>query len=204
LPASPGDRGPGVRAARQLDPASIAARQDEDGAIPFLRFDAEAQAVFDTWRAELEARLLKGDLHPAVESHLAKYRSLVPSLALICHLVDVGRGPVGIVAFERALAWAEYLESHARRVYDAVIRGDLCAARALGEHILKGDLVSPFAVRDVYRPGWAGLSSREAANAAIAVLVDLDWLRADEVSTGPAGGQPGVRFHINPKFGGRS
>jgi putative DNA primase/helicase len=38
---------------------------------------------------DLEKRL-RGDLHPALESHLAKYRKLVPALALICHLVDGG------------------------------------------------------------------------------------------------------------------
>ena len=135
-----------------------------------------------------------------MESHLAKYRSLVPSLALLCHLADVGTGPVGIVALERALAWAEYLESHARRIYDAVIRSDLCAARALGERIRQGQLASPFGIRDVYRQGWAGLSTRAAAAAAVAVLVDLDWLRAEDVGAGPAGGRPTARYHINPKL----
>jgi putative DNA primase/helicase len=188
----------------RLDPLAISARQDRDGGIPYLRFDDEAQGAFDEWRGGLEARLRDGSLHPAMEAHLAKYRSLVPALALLCHLVDGGRGPVGSTALARALAWAEYLESHARRIYDAVIRGDLCAARALGERIERGDLPSPFKIRDVYRPGWAGLSSPETAAAAVSVLVDLDWLQAEEIRSGPGGGRPSVRYHINPKLGGRS
>ena len=133
---------------------------------------------------------------------MAKYRSLVPSIALLCHLADSAAAAVSVAALERAIAWAEYLETHARRVYDAVIRGDLCAARALGEHVLAGDLTSPFSLRDVYRPGWSGLSTREAAAAAIGVLVDLDWLRVEEIRSGPAGGRPTASYHVNPKLGG--
>ena len=83
-----------------------------------------------------------------------------------------------------------------------MISSDLCAARALGERLRQGQLASPFAVRDVYRHGWAGRSTRAAAMAAVAVLVDLDWLRAEEVAAGPAGGPPTARYHVNPKLGG--
>ena len=169
------------------------------GGIPFLRFDAAAQDAFDQWRAALERRLRAGELHPALESHLAKYRSLIPSIALLCHLADNGPRPVGIVSLKRSLAWGEYLELHARRVYDALIRSDLCAARSLGEHILAGDLTSPFALRDVYRPGWSGVSTIDAAAEAVGVLLDLKWLIAEEIKAGPAGGRSTTCYHINPK-----
>jgi Protein of unknown function (DUF3987) len=59
--------------------------------VPFLRFDPAAQEIFDDWRAELEQRQRAED--PVLLSHLAKYRSLMPSLALILHLIDgVDRG----------------------------------------------------------------------------------------------------------------
>jgi len=58
-------------------------------------------------------------------SHLAKYRSLVPSLALICHLIEcvdgTARGPVSGVATAKAVAWGAYLEAHARRLYASVM-----------------------------------------------------------------------------------
>src|SRR3546814_6372737 len=57
---------------------------DKGGA--YLRFDDAGFELFREWRAGLEHRLRSGELHPAVESHLAKYRKLVPSLALIHHL----------------------------------------------------------------------------------------------------------------------
>jgi Protein of unknown function (DUF3987) len=58
----------------------------------------------------LELRLRQNHEHPAIEAHLAKYRSLIPSLALLIHLADGGQNPVGVEAIERACAWGEYLE----------------------------------------------------------------------------------------------
>ena len=44
---------------------------------------------FKDWIFELENRLRNNDETPAVQEHLGKYRSLMPSLALIFHLLDV-------------------------------------------------------------------------------------------------------------------
>jgi hypothetical protein len=68
-----------------LNPEDVRA-ECYDGEIPFLRFEQNAQAVFDDWRAKLEDKVRSGHEHPALESHLAKYRSLVPSLALLIAL----------------------------------------------------------------------------------------------------------------------
>jgi putative DNA primase/helicase len=102
-----------------LDPDAIGGERDQFEPIPFLRFDGHAQAAFSEWRADLERRLRAADMSPAFESHLAKYRKLVPALALINHLADGGRGPIGDRPLLRGLAFAEYLETHARRVYGA-------------------------------------------------------------------------------------
>jgi putative DNA primase/helicase len=93
-----------------LNPAEIGAEQDTDqdghaDGIPYLRFDSAALELFIEWRTDLETRLRSGDLHPALESHLAKHRKLIPGLALICHLADGGTGPVTESATLRALAW---------------------------------------------------------------------------------------------------
>jgi hypothetical protein len=70
-------------------------------------------------------------------------------------------------------------------------------ARALAERILKEDLPNPFALRDVYRPQWTDLTSREDAKRAIDVLVDRDWFRDVEDRT--TGGRPSTRYFINPR-----
>jgi putative DNA primase/helicase len=178
-----------------IDPASIGAECGGE-AVPFLRFDQNAQAAFNHWRSDLEYRLRAGDLHSALEAHLAKYRSLIPSLALVCHLVDDGAGPVSEAAMMRAAAWGEYLEGHARRLYASITHADADAARRLAERIKRGDLPDAFSSRNVWRPGWSGLSSRQAAQAAVDSLIDLNWLAAETRTTG---GRSAKVYQVNPK-----
>ena len=66
-----------------------------------------------------------------MERHLAKYRKLVPSLALITHLANGRHGAIGIDAVSTALAWAKYLETHAARAYASVTMVELNAAKAI-------------------------------------------------------------------------
>src|SRR5262249_47974581 len=141
--------------------------------IPFLRFTDDAQECFDAWRAELEKKLRSDIEHPAFEAHLAKYRKLVPALALLVHLTDRKRGPVSLNALNRSLLWSDYLEAHARRIYAAVLRPDTAAARELAKHLQRGDLPQRFRLREVYRKGWAGLNNKEDAEAAAEILCDL-------------------------------
>src|SRR5690606_4908294 len=93
------------------------ANSDKERGIPFLRFSPDAQVAFDAWRSDLEVVVRSGNEHPAIEAHLSKYRSLVPSLALLTHLAEGRMGPVGVEAVERAIGWVKYLEPHARRIY---------------------------------------------------------------------------------------
>ena len=55
--------------------------------FPYLRFDPEAGERFKVWLSDLMARLRSDDMHPALESHFSKYRSLIPSMALLHHLM---------------------------------------------------------------------------------------------------------------------
>jgi hypothetical protein len=132
---------------------------DEEG-LPHLRFGLDASDRFVHWRTELEKRLRSGELHPALESHLAKYRKLVPALALICHLVDGGTGFVGLAALERAVAWAKYLETHARRAYGSAMVVSAASAMAIVAKIRSGDLKAEFRSHEVWRPGWSKLAGQ--------------------------------------------
>jgi hypothetical protein len=179
-----------------LDPAAIGAeREDGDDSVPFLHFAPVAQGLFDDWRARLEEKVRSGDEHPAVESHLAKYRSLVPSLALLIHLADGARGHVSEEATRKAIGWAAYLESHARRIYAIVINSAAIAGKALAKRISKGDLKDRFTLRDVYRKHWAGLSEKQAVEQAVDLLLDLGWLKETVEDTG---GKPKTHYRINP------
>jgi hypothetical protein len=182
-------------------PAEIDATPDEDGGPPFLRFDSEAQDLFDSWRSELEAKVRAPDESPLIESHLAKYRSLMPSLAELFHLIEVadgaGAGPVGFRAARLAAEWGTYLEAHARRIYACVADPELEPARALAERIKAGALPSPFTSRDVYRRCWSHLDDPEAVRRAAAALEDLGWVRVVESNTE---GRPRTDIHIHPKL----
>ncbi|CAK8715796.1 hypothetical protein KKHLCK_04910 [Candidatus Electrothrix laxa] len=84
---------------------------------PFLRFSGQGQVIFQEWLTRLQLEKLENENdHPIILEHLAKYRSLMPSLALIFHLIectDKGRNPEPISkeAARTAAEWCNYLES---------------------------------------------------------------------------------------------
>lgn len=185
-----------------LDPAAVAAQQDTgfDGnpeGVPYLRFSSEALGLFLEWRIDLENRLRGDDLHPALESHFSKYRKLIPALALILHLAEGGTGPVTRTATIRALAWSEYLESHAKRVYGAGTQPAVATAKLIVKKIRQGHLQSPFSSRDVWRPAWSGLSDREQVAEGLRLLVDYGWLQEERDET--TGGRPAT-FYSNTEW----
>ena len=180
----------------ELVAADVEAVRPDDDDTPYLRFDPDAQAMFSQWHEQLENRLRGNELVPAVESHLAKYRSLIPSLALLIHLADDGSAEIPAAALDKAIQWGVYLESHAHRVYASAVHSDITAGRCLAKKILDGSLADGFTVKDVYRPGWSGLSTKEEAQAAIELLVDLDWLDVTEI---PTGGRKRIEHRINPR-----
>jgi Protein of unknown function (DUF3987) len=180
----------------KLSPDAVSATKDPFEPIPFLRFDEEAQEIFNEWRQSFEPRLRAGDLHPALESHFAKYRKLVPSLALISALADGVTGTVDGPACLRALTFAQYLESHARRIYAAGKESEVSAAKAIVSRIRKGDLVDGFTCREIHQHGWSNLSNAEQVKAGLDLLADCDWLSENSVKTA---GRPKTTYLINPK-----
>jgi len=175
-----------------LNHAEIGAEVDQFGGVPFLRFDDAAQALFSEWRASLETRLRSGEEHPAIVSHLSKYRKLIPSLALINHLCDSRHGAVSESALLRAIAFSEYLESHAQRIYSYATRSDIDAAKTLLKRLASGKLSNPFKARELSQKGWAGLETTNKAQAAIELLMEYHHLSVEEIDTG---GRPTTHYH---------
>jgi hypothetical protein len=157
------------------------------------------QEVFDAWRGNLEQTLRAEEDHPVLLSHVAKYRSLMPSLALIGHLIDgVAGGPSGPVsraAAARAVAWCEYLQGHARRLYASVTDQARVAAAVLATKITHGRVASPFTAREVYRNEWTGLTEPRIVQGALEGLAELGWVRPETVRARD-GGRPTVRFRL--------
>lgn len=191
-----------VRAERLF--RSLAVDRDEP---VILRFHApHAQAFFDRWREDLEARIRRDDEHPAVVAHLAKYRSLMPSLALIFHLANAGEiseSPVTLEAAELAAVWCDFLEAHARRVYSSVVHANRHAAHLLAGKLKKDDrngLPDPFTARDIYRKSWSGLTDKEEVWGALDLLEECGWVRCERIESTDVGGKPTRVYHVNPRI----
>ncbi|MEK4035810.1 DUF3987 domain-containing protein [Methylocystis sp. IM3] len=179
------------------DPCAFGATQEEEG-LPYFRFAPAALDAFREWRADLEKRLRSGELSPALESHLSKFRKTVPALALINHVSDGGRDAIGETAVLRALAFAEYLESHARRAYAAGGETETTAATAILKRIRSGDLKDGFTTRELWRNKWSGLTDLEHVKAGVWLLADLNYL-APTKKDGTGGGRPTTTFTVNPR-----
>ena len=170
-------------------------------------FAPDAQELFLAWWAELENKVRGDGLAPALAAHLAKYRSLMPSLAGLFEVADAASNQVELgtelsISLEhakQAAALCEYLETHARRVYSCVTAPETGAARDLAGHVRNRDLPEKFKTRDVYLKGWRGLDTPERARSALFFLEDAGWLRRAEGPTSPGGGRPSELWAVNPK-----
>lgn len=172
------------------------------------RFDADAQALFTEWRLPFEQELKRGELHPALESHLAKYRKLIPALALVFALADTPDAQaIGERELLRALAWGDYLRSHVERLYSAATTPETGAAATLLRRIAAGKLGASFTPREVAAKHWTGLATPDAVRKAADVLAEFDWLRREVALSDDAlgRGRPSERYTVNPAaLGGAS
>jgi putative DNA primase/helicase len=166
---------------------------------PALRFAPNAQPLFNNWLVEIERRIRAGFDAPSFESHMSKYRGLMPSLALIFHIVSVVSGgepgPISFEAARSAAEWCEYLERHARKVYAPELNRDLTAAHALVSKIDSGDIKDGEPIREVYRPHWGGIGSIEVVQAGLKILERHGRVRLEAHSSG---GRPSKVIRINP------
>jgi len=147
------------------------------------RFDADAQDVFAEWLVRLDTELVSGELHPA----------------LVFALVDTpGAGAIGAPELRRAIAWGQYLRTHAERMYSAATTPETGGAAALLRKIKAGALGDTFTVREVSRKCWSGLPSPEVVRKAADVLTEFDWLHRLPPSDEGAIGRPSERYAVNP------
>ena len=181
------------------------------------RFASDAQELFVDWLADLEAKVRGEELHPALVSHLSKYRKLMPALALLFELADrAANGAldhderaaeaadylcVSLEHTRQSAAWCDYLETHARRIYSCVTTPQMRAAQVLADKIRNRKVGADgvFSCRDVYLKGWSGLDSPEMVKLAAEVLQDARWIRVVGGESGPLGGRPSDRHRVNPK-----
>lgn len=163
-----------------------------------LHFSAEAQAMFREWMTEIQMEARSGKLSPVLESHLLKMPKTVASLALIFEMIEGGRFEVGQTATLRALAWADYLRSHANRLYSSGNTMIEDGARLILER--RHQLPDEFTVRNVHQKDWGGLTDRDTVIAAIELLVATHHCREIERSDGASRGRPTATYRWNPNL----
>lgn len=167
-----------------------------------LKFEPNAQELFNAWFSELESKIRSDELHPALVAHLAKYRSLMPVLAALYELADWAAGldggeAISLAHAQQSAAFCEYLESHAKRIYSCIVSPEMRGARELSRHISRGDLRTRFKMRELYRHDWSGLSTPSQARSAVEILEDAGWVRPAPQK--PETGRPSEIFDINPE-----
>ena len=147
-----------VETLAEMDFTAYGAETDEFTKIPYFHFAPDAQEFFNGWLLELEIKLRSNDEDPVIIEHLAKYRSLMPSLALIFHLIEAadqtvtGHGfiltepqkEISLHSVQQAAEWCSYLETHARRIYGLAANIAVQSARRLLEKIKDGSLEDGF------------------------------------------------------------
>ena len=172
--------------------------------LPYLRFDEDAQAMWDRWNCEIQ-KSARAEESVLMEGWTLKAPKFVASLALVfqlCERATISR--IGTESLTRALGWHWYLQTHARRIYSRVLSPEIAAAVALDEKIKARKIGSGFSPRDAYMKGWAGLD-RVNVDKAVNLLAELDRVRIVTVEATTAGGRPTQKIEVNPHiFGERT
>ncbi len=187
-----------------IEPASVGAKQlaEEFGGGFFVQFDSHAQVFFQNWLTELETELRSETFETsAFESHVAKYRSLMPSLALIFHLLDCVTGnqksDVSLENAQKAAAWCGFLQAHAERVYQIAELSEFDVAREILKKIKSKDLSNEFTARDIYGKHWSKLSKPRDVQNGLETLNEYGYLRAVTVNDGH---RPKTVYFIHPEL----
>ena len=155
-----------------------------------LGYSEDAQKIADDWVEALEHRLESDSISPIYEAHLGKYRSLMPSLAVVFSLIneislDENSIPqeVDVQSVQLAISWCSFLESHAKKGYGEHLDPKKSAARHLLAKIHKKQVKDFERPRDLYRKKWKGLASADDLESALNILAKLGWLRIEVINS---------------------
>lgn len=193
-----------IKALAELDFVSHGAVMTEYDNRPHFHFTEPAQAVFNEWLTNLQTVKIPDESNPLMVEHFGKFRSLMPSLALIFHCIDIAEGKAtGQVSEKAALLavkWCDYLETHARRIYAMAESPEHEAAVRLADKVKVKKLPNPFTTRIIERKGWHGLKDKAEIEAACNILIDENWLIQTRKPKPPNGRPPLPEYQINPFF----
>lgn len=172
--------------------------------VPYLHFDTEGQKVFVDWYSDFFGRSIQSySESELLETHFAKYRKLVPSLALLFHLCDLftqqtSQKSVSALQVQRAIKFTDYLLEHSKRVYGLFQNAHIGGANTLAERLQSKKLIDGFTVRDVVRKSWKGLTDQRQVERAVNELVSKNWLKEEEIPYSGTGRPQAPTYLVNP------
>jgi putative DNA primase/helicase len=196
------DRAPNKEAIKQFEDKllSLVNWSDEADNQLVLKFNEPAYQLYKQWFTENELLFRDSLLSPSLESHYAKYRGLVPSIACIFHVLNnddfESNFEVDEITLKSAISYVEYLRSHAERIYALPEQFVLKAAKNLLAKFDKLD--SQFTLRDVKRKKWSGLVDGDVVEAALAVLEEHGYCQ--QLETNNMTGRPSIYFVKHPDY----
>jgi len=167
-----------------------------------VKFDADAQAVVDEWKEDVEAEAESLQIEDAVfSSYLYKLPKSCFAIALIFHcLKNIGAGnfpdEITLETALKAIAYTEVLTTHARRVFALGENQIFALAQILIGKIKKGELGQGFTAYEIKRKQWSGLKTPDTIKDVTGLLVDYGYLL--ELPTS-GDGRPTVKyaFHLS-------
>jgi len=168
--------------------------------IPWVRFDRDAQKRFIQWLDDHAKRCKRDGIPEAIESHLDKYKKLVPAVALVLELCDgCEKRSVGVASLDRAIRWAQYLESHAMRLYAFAASPERVFAPLLLGRLLQWKPDVPIRVRSIRQKGWTGLEEPKVIESTLDTLEDERWVQSVENAKTRSGGRPTTSYVLHPE-----
>ena len=193
---------------KSVEPLDVGAVQDDGSDTYYVPFDKEADKVVGKWLEFIAQRCNeeenKNDSDTFVIAQLSKFKSVVPSLALIIQLADHNEGPVCLNSLYKAIHISTYYEQHFRRwLVGAESFGDNsenARCHRIARAILDGELDNEFTVSDIHRKRYKILKVADDIRLALEQLIDYGWLTSFEGHTGKSNaGRTTTVYSVSPR-----
>jgi putative DNA primase/helicase len=182
-----------------------------DGEASVWSYSDAAQVAYKEWVTNFERELRTSEMPPAFVTHLSKYRKLVPALSLVFALIDTpdNNNIVELPELERAMAWSEFLRSHAMKIYSSGTPTPQYPAATLLTKLKGGVLQNKgaqasnfFTPREIVQKGWSGMKTTDELLPVLEILVHHGWLRKE---VKPANhpqhlGRTSTRYWLHPEL----
>lgn len=169
-----------------------------------VSFDSEAQDIFSDWLMELENDLQSENIDNILKTHLSKYRSLIPELCLVFHIMDSDLredfkfSDIKKDTLMKVIFFSEFLKKHMCVVY-GFKDSQLDLAQLLIKKIASHQLKNNMTVRELQRKGWSGCTDSKQLWFALNTLIENHFIRVDTIRS-PKGGASKQVIKINPKL----